>query len=84
MNDFVANLAAKATCAKFQAGRAIRNKLEGQTLIEYVLIIALLSLVSIAVIALCGDQIRHAFDNVTKVLGNATSSNNNYTGSFVG
>lgn len=64
-------------------GRAlVRGELSGQTLIEYVLIIALLSIVSIAVIVLCGDQIRTAFNKISSVLKNATSGSNTNAGNF--
>ena len=48
------------------------------------IVAALLAVVSIAVIALCGDQVRHAFDDVTKVLTNATASRTNYSGAWNG
>lgn len=74
MNDMMCQAAAVASTKAFQAKRAIRKQLEGQTLVEYVLIIALLSIVSIAVIVLCGDQIREAFNKISSVLKNATTS----------
>lgn len=84
MNDMMCRAAAVASTKAFQAKRAIRKQLEGQTLVEYVLIIALLSIVSIAVIVLCGDQIREAFNKISSVLKNATTSNgaNTNVGNF--
>lgn len=91
MNEIMCEAAAAASTKAFQAERAIRKKidrqslvakrtsrkqLEGQTLVEYVLIIALLSIVSIAVIVLCGDQIRQAFQTITNTLKAAISSAN--------
>lgn len=76
MNEIMCEAAAAASTKAFQAKRAIRKQLEGQTLVEYVLIIALLSIVSIAVIVLCGDQIRQAFQTITNTLKSAISSAN--------
>lgn len=76
MNDMMCQAAAVASTKAFQAKRAIRKQLEGQTLVEYVLIIALLSIVSIAVIVLCGDQIRQAFQTITNTLRSAISNSN--------
>lgn len=84
MNDMMCKAAAVASTKAFQAKRAIRKQLEGQTLVEYVLIIALLSIVSIAVIVLCGDQIREAFNKISSVLKNATSGTNTAAGNFNG
>lgn len=82
MNDMMCQAAAVASTKAFQAKRAIRKQLEGQTLVEYVLIIALLSIVSIAVIVLCGDQIREAFNKISSVLKNATSGAHTNAGNF--
>lgn len=83
MNDMMCQAAAVASTKAFQAKRAIRKQLEGQTLVEYVLIIALLSIVSIAVIVLCGDQIRDAFNKISSVLHKATGNVNTNPGNFV-
>ena len=82
MNDMMCQAAAVASTKAFQAKRAIRKQLEGQTLVEYVLIIALLSIVSIAVIVLCGAQIRDAFNKISSVLHNATGNVNTNAGNF--
>lgn len=80
MNDMMCQAAAVASTKAFQAKRAIRKQLEGQTLVEYVLIVALLSIVSIAVIVLCGDQIRTAFKNITTTLQGANNIANTNIG----
>ena len=84
MNEIMCEAAAAASTKAFQAKRAIRKQLEGQTLVEYVLIIALLSIVSIAVIVLCGDQIRNAFNKISSVLAKATANANTNPGNFNG
>ena len=74
MNQLMNAMAAKATTMSFKAKRAVRKQLEGQTLVEYVLIIALLSLAAIAVITLCGGQIKSAFTTVTDTISGAIAS----------
>lgn len=74
MNDIMNGVAAFATTKSFQAKKAVREQLEGQGLVEYVLIIALLSIACIVVMTLCGDQIRAAFKSVTNTLRTATNN----------
>lgn len=74
MNDIMNGIAAFATTKSFQAKKAVREQLEGQGLVEYVLIIALLSIACIVVMTLCGDQIRAAFKSVTNTLSAATNN----------
>lgn len=74
MNNIMNGIAAFATTKSFQAKKAAREQLEGQGLVEYVLIIALLSIACIVVMTLCGDQIRLAFKSVTNTLSSATNN----------
>lgn len=74
MNDIMNGVAAFATTKSFQAKKAVREQLEGQGLVEYVLLISLLSIACIVVMTLCGDQIRLAFNSVTNTLSKATNN----------
>lgn len=74
MNDIMNGVAAFATTKSFQAKKAVREQLEGQGLVEYVLLISLLSIACIVVMTLCGDQIRLAFMSVTNTLSKATNN----------
>ena len=74
MNDIMNGVAAFATTKSFQAKKAVREQLEGQGLVEYVLLISLLSIACIVVMTLCGDQIRAAFKSVTNTLRTATNN----------
>jgi pilus assembly protein Flp/PilA len=44
---------------------------KGQTLVEYGLILALVSIVVIAVLTLLGDQLKNIFSKITNTLGAA-------------
>lgn len=46
---------------------------EGQTLVEYGLIVALISIVSIAALSLVGTSVRDIFQSIAGVLDNAVS-----------
>ena len=45
---------------------------KGQTLVEYGLILALVSIVVIAVLTLLGDQLKNIFSTITNTLSSAT------------
>jgi pilus assembly protein Flp/PilA len=47
---------------------ALKSK-KGQTLVEYGLILALVSIVVIAVLTLLGDQLKNIFSKITDTLG---------------
>jgi pilus assembly protein Flp/PilA len=47
---------------------------KGQTLVEYGLILALVSIVVIAVLTLLGDQLKNIFSTITNTLGGSTGS----------
>jgi len=46
---------------------------KGQTLVEYGLILALVSIVVIAVLTLLGNQLKNIFSTITNTLGAASS-----------
>ena len=50
-----------------------KEREEGQTLVEYGLIVALLSIAAIAVLSLVGDSIIAVFTTVSTVLDNAAT-----------
>lgn len=62
------DLMAKATVAQGQ----LRKRLEGQGMVEYVLIIALIAVACIAVMQVLGAQVGFKFDDVASVLNDTT------------
>ena len=48
----------------------VRND-EGQDLLEYALLVALIALVAIAAVGLAGGQVKTIFDSIATQLGNA-------------
>lgn len=59
---------AKFTAWSEEAGAGLRRE-EGQTLLEYALIIGFIGMGTIAVMMALGPAIGHAFEMVTKVIG---------------
>ena len=55
--------------------RRMRSK-KGQTLVEYALILAFISVVAISVLVALGDQVKSVFTTITSQLAYAQSSNN--------
>lgn len=53
---------------------SIKSQEKGQGLIEYALIILLVSIVVITVLSLLGDQIQAVFTTITTTLGNPGGS----------
>ena len=51
----------------------VKRDEEGQTLVEYGLIVALISIVSIAALSLVGTSVRDIFQTIAGVLDNAVS-----------
>ena len=66
INDFVTG-----ALARIQS--FMREREEGQTLVEYGLIVALLSIAAIAILALVGDSIVAVFTTVEGELSNAAT-----------
>ena len=52
----------------FQAYQAIRNREEGQTLVEYSLILALISVAAIGIMTTVGGDIQNVFQSVSDKL----------------
>ena len=50
--------------------RGLLSREEGQGMVEYALILVLVSIVVILVLTLMGGQIRNTFQDVTNALGN--------------
>jgi len=50
----------------------LKNR-KGQTLVEYGLILALVALVTIAVLTIMGNQLKTVFSKITSTLGSAAS-----------
>lgn len=61
------------TYTKLVANLTARKSKKGQTLVEYGLILALVSIVVIAVLTLLGDQIQAIFSTITNTLETAAS-----------
>jgi len=51
-----------------------KNKKKGQTLVEYALILAFISIVAISVLIRLGDQVKSVFTTITSQLAVAGSS----------
>ncbi len=58
----------------FSSIRRSAARTKGQTLVEYALILAIISVVAIAVFALLGSRIQSLFSAVTLILDTAQSS----------
>ena len=54
--------------------RASRSRQKGQTLVEYTLILAIITLVAVGVFALLGQRIEVIFSAITLILDTAQSS----------
>jgi pilus assembly protein Flp/PilA len=65
VNDFISNLMARVWAAT-------RNE-EGQTLVEYGLIVALLSIAAIVILGLLGESINDVFGKVQGELDSAAN-----------
>lgn len=61
-----------------------RQKRKAQSLVEYGLILALVSVVAIAVLQLMGQQIKDTVNNIQYKLQNANELSNAETGSMTG
>lgn len=59
-------------CAAMVARMTYLKSKKGQTLVEYGLILALVSIVVIAVLTLLGDQLKNIFSTITSTLNTAT------------
>ena len=64
LNDIASKIAIRFQNAKEEAG---------QTLVEYGLIVALISIVAIAALTLVGDEVSAVFDSVGNTLGSTGS-----------
>ena len=62
---------AKAQLAVVNAVRSLLNPEEGQDMIEYALLAALISIVAIAIIVLVGPYLKDLFQDVVNGLGTA-------------
>jgi pilus assembly protein Flp/PilA len=60
----------KIYCAVMSRLTTLKSK-KGQTLVEYGLILALVSIVVIAVLTLLGGQLKNIFSKITNTLGAA-------------
>jgi pilus assembly protein Flp/PilA len=60
----------KIYCAMMNRLSTLKSK-KGQTLVEYGLILALVSIVVIAVLTLLGDQLKNIFSKITDTLNAA-------------
>jgi pilus assembly protein Flp/PilA len=63
VNNLVHNLLARIQAAREESG---------QTLVEYGLILALISIVAIGALGLIGDEVTAVFDSVAGTLGSAS------------
>ena len=57
-----------------QKARLCRRSKKGQTLVEYALILAFISVCAIAVLIRLGDEVRSVFTTITSQLATAQSS----------
>jgi pilus assembly protein Flp/PilA len=55
-----------------ERARGIRSKDEGQALVEYALILALIAVVSIGVLTVLGQNVSTILDSIGTAIGNAT------------
>jgi Flp pilus assembly pilin Flp len=62
LNQLVLSLYARATLVRRE---------EGQALVEYTLILALVSIVAIALLTTVGEDIQHVLEKVVEALGKA-------------
>lgn len=74
--DNIYGLMAKATVAKNQAARTVRGAFEGQGMVEYVLIIALIAIACIMCMQALSGELGDKFNAISTVLHNTSEGTN--------